>query len=228
MGAPLTSLNDRDFSGSAYVIFGKASNEPVDLAQVGSEGYRIDGATAPDSAGWAVSEAGDVNGDGTPDVVVGAPSTYWSGSGAAFVVFGKETMETVGLADLGDAGFRMTSAVAGELVGSAVSSAGDFNGDGLGDVAIGAPSGNRNGRRLSGCTYISYGRDRTETVELDDLGGEGLRIDWARAFDRSGFSLSGAGDTNGDGLSDLLIGAPFASRNGRNTTWPSSRPATRR
>src|SRR2546423_945246 len=79
-------------AGSAYVVFGKTTTAAVDLAALGSQGYRIDGAASGDAAGGSVAGAGDVNGDGTADVVVGAGSADNNGrstSGSAYVVFGK-------------------------------------------------------------------------------------------------------------------------------------------
>ncbi len=74
VGALGASNNGRSRSGSAYVVFGRATTTTVDLASLGNGGFRIDGAVAGGGAGFAVSGAGDVNGDQRADVVVGAPT----------------------------------------------------------------------------------------------------------------------------------------------------------
>ena len=94
IGAPAAANNERDSSGSAYVVFGQRSAATIDLASLGGGGFRIDGASQGDNAGFAVSTAGDVNGDGLADVVVGAPeadNNLREQSGSAYVVFGQRT-----------------------------------------------------------------------------------------------------------------------------------------
>jgi hypothetical protein len=79
-------------SGSAYVVFGSASTAAVNLGALGTEGFRVDGAAASNHAGYSVSGAGDVNADGRPDLIVGAPTAGNNGrafSGSAYVVFGR-------------------------------------------------------------------------------------------------------------------------------------------
>ena len=98
---------------------------------------RIDGAAALDQAGASVAGAGDVNGDGLDDLLVGAPERGPLNAGAAYVVFGRETPENVNLGALGRDGFRITGAAGGGRAGVAVAGAGDVNGDGLDDVLVG-------------------------------------------------------------------------------------------
>ena len=109
------------------------STTAVDLAALGSGGFRIDGAVSGDEAGYSVAGAGDVNGDGRADVVVGAPfaDDYLKASvGTAHVVFGKATSTSVDLDDLGTGGFRILGVVAQDRTGMDVAGAGDVNGDG--------------------------------------------------------------------------------------------------
>lgn len=169
---------------------------------------RIDGAAALDQAGASVAGAGDVNGDGLDDLLVGAPERGPLDAGAAYVVFGRETPENVDLGALGRDGFRIAGAAGDDRAGIAVAGAGDVNGDGLADVLIGADLADNNGRSDSGSAYLVFGRRTADNVDLADLGGAGFRIDGATSLDHAGASVAGAGDMNGDGLDDLLVGAP--------------------
>ena len=101
VGAFGADYNGRKASGSAYVVFGKASPKRVDLAALGAGGFRVDGAAADDSAGSSVAGAGDVNQDGRADVLVGAPradNNRRTGSGSTYVVFGQASSKRVDLA----------------------------------------------------------------------------------------------------------------------------------
>ena len=114
----------------------------------------------------------------------------------------------------GTNGFRLDGVAAGDFSGFAVSNAGDVNGDGLADLLIGAYVADLNGSALRGelCGLRAEHRQTgpfPASLELSDLDGtNGFRLDGVAAGDRSGFAVSGAGDVNGDGIADLLIGAP--------------------
>ncbi|HEU0304597.1 MAG TPA: integrin alpha [Gaiellaceae bacterium] len=222
VGAPYASANGRLFSGSAFVVFGRPSPAVVDLAALGSAGFRIDGAARGDllfgGTGWSVAGAGDVNGDGRADVVVGFPffdANRREDSGSAYVVFGKGTPEPVDLAALGTKGFRIDGAAAGDLAGVAVAGLGDVNWDGRADVLVGAEQADNNGLEDSGSVYVVYGRTATDPVDLGALNGAGARIDGEVADDLAGWSVARAGDINGDGTQDVLVGAHASDGEGR-------------
>ena len=111
----------------------------------GNNGFRLDGLAAGDRTGFSVSDAGDVNGDGFDDLIIGAPGiAYGAELGSGYVVFGKSAgfNGTLELSSLnGDDGFRLHGNYTfyDELLGHAVSSAGDVNGDGFDDFTLGDP-----------------------------------------------------------------------------------------
>ncbi|MEO8353802.1 MAG: integrin alpha, partial [Chthoniobacteraceae bacterium] len=232
IGAPAAASN----TGAAFVIFGMntgaTGNFPAqfDLSSLdGSNGFKISGATSGDYFGTAVSAAGDINGDGIDDVIIGATlaAANGAGSGASYVVFGQDTSArgnfaaNLLLSSLdGSNGFRIKGAAAGDYSGISVSGAGDFNGDGVDDLIVGAFGGGANGD-YSGAAYVVYGRntalagDFSANLNLNNLGVlNGIRLNGAAAGDGFGISVSAAGDFNGDGISDLIVGAAGVDANG--------------
>ncbi|MEZ0468063.1 VCBS domain-containing protein, partial [Phaeobacter sp. SYSU ZJ3003] len=207
-------------SGASFVVFGKTDGTAVELSDVetGTGGFVINGVSAYDQSGNSVSSAGDVNGDGFVDLIVGVPDDDPNGeaSGASFVVFGKTDGTAVELSDVeaGTGGFVINGVSAGDTSGLSVSSAGDVNGDGLGDLVIGAVWDDPNGTN-SGASFVVFGKIDGTTVELSDVeaGSGGFVINGVSGGDQSGVSVSTAGDVNGDGFDDLIVGAPFAGPN---------------
>ena len=212
--------NDSDSSnaGRSYVIFGKSGTLAVELSSLGSDGFVIKGPGANYRSGTSVSSAGDVNGDGFDDLIIGAPANEWintpSASGRSYVVFGKTDSNPVDLSSLGNGGFLIQSTSA-DALGAAVSAAGDINGDGLDDVIIGAPMQDSGSYYDAGRSYVIYGKTGIGTVNLGSLGTQGFVItaeDENYAY--AGTGVSSAGDVNNDGLADLLIGAYSKSSGG--------------
>lgn len=277
VGAPEADNSGESYSGSAYVVFGSAHPADVMVNQPPFDGFRIDGAEDDDRAGDSVAGQGDVNGDGRPDIIVGAPGfdtpdaiDFRRESGGAYVVFGKSSTGTVDLGELGAGGFRIDGADDGDSVGVSVAGAGDINGDASADaivrgdeapayivygksdtgrvdlfalarpdgfridnafgwstrasaaaagdingdrrpdVIVGATYANNTGRPFSGAAYVVFGRPSPDTIDVTALGAGGLRIDGAALGDYAGTSVAAAGDVDADRRPDVMVGAPQA------------------
>ncbi|MBK8553970.1 MAG: FG-GAP repeat protein [Ignavibacteria bacterium] len=150
--------------------------------------------------GYSVSTAGDVNGDGFSDVLVGGPN--WAGQGRVYVFNGS----LAGINALWN--YNLFGDSSGEFFGCAVSTAGDVNGDGYSDVIIGAENA-ANGQTQEGRAYIFNG----STTGLNTSYSWVSEVNQANA--RYGHSVSTAGDVNGDGYSDVVVGA-WTYDNGQN------------
>ena len=203
-----------------------ADFSPGGTVDLGSEFLqRTDGAAPQDllayegsSAGAGAASAGDVNGDGVPDLILGsygADNNGRSGSGSAYIRFGPVTPGIVSLANPAAApGIRIDGATPGEQAGWVVNAAGDFNGDGLGDVLLGAPSVGGSSP-LGGAAYIVFGRATPGTIDLASLGGAGVVLRGQGDVFGEGSSVNSAGDVNGDGIADVIIGASSSAPKSR-------------
>ena len=209
-------------AGTSYVVFGTDSISDIDLSTLeeeGGGGFVINGAESSDWSGFSVSGAGDVNGDGKDDLIIGAkyasPNGYESGS--SYVVFGTDSTDAIELSTLeeeGGGGFVINGIHPGQQIGEKVSGAGDVNGDGKDDVIIAGNAADPN-MGASGTFYVVFGTDSTDAIELSTLeeGSGGFVIN-GDVNDNSGKSVSGAGDVNGDGKDDVIIGLPEKNTNG--------------
>ncbi|MBP6874475.1 MAG: FG-GAP repeat protein [Candidatus Eisenbacteria bacterium] len=194
VGIPYYTNGPETYEGLACVYLGSRTG----LAA--SPAWSVEGNQANAGLGWSVSTAGDVNGDGYSDVIVGAYyySHGESAEGAAFVYHGSAS----GLSTT--PAWTVEGNASGIEFGSSVSTAGDVNGDGYADVIVGAPYYG-NGQTREGRAYVFLGSSSglattpAWTVESD------------HSFAQMGFCVSTAGDVNGDGYSDVVVGSPFYS-----------------
>ncbi|HEX6713374.1 MAG TPA: putative Ig domain-containing protein [Thermoleophilaceae bacterium] len=198
--------------GAAYVVFGRPDQGTIDIASLGSGGFKITGAAATDALTGSFSAegagaAGDVNGDGLADVIVGSPQAKnnGNGSGSAWVVFGKASPDPVDLANLGNGGFRIDGAANGDALGTSVAGAGDINGDSRSDVVVG---GNAGGQK--GSAYVIFGKADAASINTAALGSAGYKMIGPTNTASFGDSVAGGRDVNGDGRSDVIVGASGA------------------
>jgi len=213
IGVPRASSD----AGCSYVVFGKpgiGSSGSLALSSLnGSNGFVITGEAASFS-GRSVSSAGDINGDGIADLLIGAPSFGGGHAGASYVVFGKPNIGssgTVALSSLnGSDGFKLPGVDINDQSGRSISNIGDINGDGIADIIIGVPQASSN----AGTSYVVFGKlgiGSNGTLALSSLNGSnGFSLPGV-AGSASGVSVSSAGDINGDGIADLIIGAPVGA-----------------
>lgn len=248
IGAPATSGTGPALTqGHAYVIFGSpcssptapdpgcsssSSNANVDLGNLGTRGYAINGPSLPSvpcllatpqpkhfGAVLSTAPTGtfapntDVNGDGLGDLAIGSPDEGNSGlicSGSAYVVFGKADSSPVNVSNLGTSGFRIDGAngglAGGDEAGQSVAIVGDTHGGGdFSDVLIGAPGANYSGRQSAGTVYDVFGKADSAPVALGALGPGGYPI-YGKTGDNLGSSVAAMGDINGKGTADYALG----------------------
>ncbi|MCC7260385.1 MAG: FG-GAP repeat protein, partial [Alphaproteobacteria bacterium] len=218
VGAPLADPGGRVDAGAAYIVFGDPANaseldlnNAADLEAI----TRIEGDDESDQCGWAVA-SGDMNDDGFDDVVVGAwraTGTAGAGSGEVYVIYGRADIAG-SVIDLNDSpGTHNETRILGEAaidrLGWAVAS-GDFNADGFDDLLLGAPWAERSEGSEAGRAYVLYGSGALpgSFIELTaPPGTQGeTRVSGAAHEDRFAFAVA-AGDVNGDGYDDALLGA---------------------
>ena len=149
----------------------------------------------------SVAYAGDFNGDGYADAAIADPL-----SGKLYVTLGKSTLSNLAASSFNSADGYVITGLSSERFGHEVSYAGDLNADGLGDLIVSAEAADGN----KGAAYVIFGRSGTQEILLTDvangIGGFAI-LNGAAGTTALGFNVSNAGDINGDGLEDLIVGS---------------------
>ncbi|GDX83635.1 hypothetical protein LBMAG42_54460 [Deltaproteobacteria bacterium] len=194
IGAPYVS-NGTDRGGAAYMVFG--SPTPSSMSLAGAVQYTSD---RNSDAGRSVAAGGDVDGDGCDDQLVGADLHDGGGSGAggAYLIVGGSTAASASLS----AAVTYTGEASLDYAGLAVAGAGDVDGDGYADILVGA-FGNDDGGAEAGAAYLILGAASPASASLSSA----VQYTGENGGDNAGVSLSRAGDVDGDGHGDFLIGA---------------------
>jgi len=214
-GLPDLLIGAPDYDGSAgsdqgmtYLVLATNLMASWGSFQLYDADYFFEGEDAGDYSGRSVASAGDVDGDGLDDILIGAdgsdPNNSDSGETYLFLAANLPAIGTT--IDLGDADYKFEGENHENYSGYAVADAGDVDGDGLGDILIGA-YGNDDGANHSGKAYLVLAASLPSgggTIDLEDAD-YGFVGYWADNY--AGFAVAGGGDVDGDGLSDILVGA---------------------
>ena len=187
----------------------------VDLRRFSiKQGFKIYGAEAGERSGTFVGRAGDINNDNIADIIVSTDPVSGTITRSVYIIYGKSGgyNTTLDLANLTEQnGFRIYGVRIKPADG-----VGDFNGDGIDDLILGAPTDAPNGNIAAGSVYIVYGKQGgySTAIDLSTLNATiGFRIDGNGG--QLGYAVSGVGDVNGDGLKDVAFSARYANFNGK-------------
>lgn len=229
--------------GESYVVFGRdvasGNTFPINFSMKqiedgdGSIGFKIEGHKDNIDSSISVSGAGDFNGDGINDIIVGAKRAgiyAKSAAGESYIIYGKDTAISTPFPAVfplslirdgdGSQGIMLTGINRDDFAGIRVGKAGDVNNDGFADVVIAASGASPNGLENAGQTYIVFGRASTPAlIDLATIisgdGSSGVAINGMTSLIAPELEISSAGDINGDGFDDVMIATPKATVSGK-------------
>ncbi|MFA6028182.1 MAG: integrin alpha [Patescibacteria group bacterium] len=191
--------------GALYLFYGQNEDFTGDT-DLSAANAKFTGEASDDYAGWTVSSAGDVNNDGFDDFITG---TYGNGEGGSAYLFYGDSVRYSGTASLSTASAKFTGEAVDDAAGYFVAGAGDVDNDGYDDFLVGARS-ESTAASAAGAAYLISGQS-AEYSGTASLSTAGAKFTGEAASDFAGTSVAGAGDVNGDGQADILVGASGAS-----------------
>jgi|GEM_PF-2621317 len=199
VGANYAEFEETSFAGKGYLILGKSRDQfgkEVSLSEADASWH---GPGSRHDLGWNVADLGDIDNDGLSDILLSSSRAIY------YVLLGKnislQTNQDVSLA----ADVRITANNEFEDIGHDISKLGDINEDSYDDFIIGISNANADSKAEGGVSYVFYGRGSwNDEMHVDDAD---IKFTGENEGDNSGFSCSGNGDINGDGLNDILISA---------------------
>lgn len=198
IGAP-GDFFDSESGGSAFLIFGSASQTPVDLQDLESRGIRFDGESPGDQFGSLVGSPGDINNDGITDLAVGATRSWRNGNSELYIIFGNSNLQSFPLDEIesSNRGYQFGDNFIGQNPDRAfISGHIDFNGDGIDDFMVSTYG--------SSSPFIGFGGRDLGGFDPSAPGEDGYRL----GLGETGVSDTSA-DLNGDGLGDLILGHEY-------------------
>jgi len=212
IGAPGGDPGTTTDAGEAYLVYGGGSLPgTIELSALGAGGVVLQGAASGDEAGGRVGGGGDVDGDGRDDLVIAAGRADPGGrrdAGKSYLVFGSAGLSSpVALGSLGSGGATLDGVDPGDRSRVQGARLADVNGDGRPDILVGAHLAGPDGSSGTGEAYVVFGSGSLgPSVGLGSLGAGGITLKGEAAGDHAGMEVAAAGDVNGDGIGDLLVG----------------------